>query len=33
MSFEAKLGSTGNAAVVQRHEQKIFRQVVKCITG
>jgi len=27
MSFEAKLGSTGNAAVVQRREQKIFRRL------
>jgi hypothetical protein len=33
MSFEAKLGSTGNAAVVQRREQKLFSQAVKCITG
>jgi len=27
MSFDAKLGSTGNAVVVQRREQKIFRRL------
>jgi hypothetical protein len=27
MSFDAKLGSTGNGAVVQRREKKIFRRL------